>query len=229
MIKSSASLTASSWLFRSTPRPRNPSDFSRLAKCPPMKPPAPHTNALRITAGIAETTYFPLQPTRSRTDHGFSSTPQFGWLRVGRCVVTKYTRQRPVATFECPVFECPACVGTDSISHSMTSSVQAKRSRQAGSRRERAPLRQRQSSTRVEDVQGAAQDRRRRNPPPSTRSSAPTARRLNRRRGLLPPRSFDAPLSHRLLKNRYGSLGRRHIRPISLNATRAALARFCMK
>ena len=42
-IKSSASLTAYSWFFRSTPRTQTPSDFRRLTKCPPMNPPAPQT------------------------------------------------------------------------------------------------------------------------------------------------------------------------------------------
>src|SRR5208337_1603534 len=48
MTKSSASLAAYSWRWRSTPRTQNPSDFRRLTRCPPMKPPAPHTKAVRI-------------------------------------------------------------------------------------------------------------------------------------------------------------------------------------
>ena len=43
------SLAEYSWFLRSAPRTQNPSAFSRLTKCPPMKPPAPHTNAVRIS------------------------------------------------------------------------------------------------------------------------------------------------------------------------------------
>src|SRR5690348_2633223 len=57
--KSSHGKSVYSWNLRSTPRTQNPSDLSRFAKCPPIKPPAPHTTAVfmddsRPNAGIAD-------------------------------------------------------------------------------------------------------------------------------------------------------------------------------
>ena len=48
MTKSSASVSAYSWNFRSTPRTQKPSRFSALTRWPPMKPPAPQTSAVLV-------------------------------------------------------------------------------------------------------------------------------------------------------------------------------------
>src|SRR5689334_22338666 len=44
--KSSASVSACSWNLISTPRTQKSSRLSRLTRCPPINPPAPHTNAV---------------------------------------------------------------------------------------------------------------------------------------------------------------------------------------
>src|SRR6516164_7786955 len=96
--KSSASLSENSGNFRSTPRTKKPSDLRRLTRCPPIKPPAPHTKAVlkRISLPCRGPTLFPqVIPTiRSVPEDNFSPNHALS-LSIRAKVVRQASNSRP--------------------------------------------------------------------------------------------------------------------------------------
>src|SRR5436190_13926477 len=85
--KSSASVSAYSGNFRSTPRTQKPSRFSRLTRCDPMNPPAPHMRAVFMHYSRKDHLWgwlpSDVASTRPREDPGFDLMRDILWAESG--------------------------------------------------------------------------------------------------------------------------------------------------